>query len=138
MPKSGPIIIVEDDHDDQEMIREVLGELRVPNILYFFNSCNAALHYLSTTIEHPFLIISDINIPAMSGLEFLKSIKEESQLKKKNIPFVFLTTSSDQTMMKEAYQLSADGYFVKPTSLADLKEMMVRIVEYWKLAGRPS
>lgn len=138
MPKSGPIIIVEDDADDQELMKEIFEELNVKNILRFFNSCKAALDYLLTTLERPFLIISDINVPMMSGLDFLGSINQNEYLKNKNIPFVFLTTSSDDTIIHQAYQMSAQGFFVKPTSIQNLKEMMEKILDYWFVSSRPT
>ena len=60
MFKNGPIIIIEDDADDQELLKEVFRELQVSNILKFFDSCAHALNYLVATMEKPFLIISDI------------------------------------------------------------------------------
>lgn len=138
MPKSGPIIIVEDDADDQELMKEIFEELNVKNILRFFNSCKAALDYLLTTLERPFLIISDINVPMMSGLDFLGSINQNEYLKNKNIPFVFLTTSSDDTIIHQAYQMSAQVFFVKPTSIQNLKEMMEKILDYWFVSSRPT
>lgn len=137
MPKSGPIIIVEDDHDDQEVLQEIFQELKVPNILRFFNSCKQAFDYLLTTIERPFLIISDINLPVMTGFEFKEKINENELLRKKNIPFIFLSTNSDSSVIAKAYDSRAQGYFVKPGKLLDIKEMMHTIVEYWKVCSRP-
>ncbi len=138
MPKSGPIIIVEDDVDDQELLKEILDDLKVPNILRFFDSCMDALNYLLSTIERPFLIISDINVPAMTGIDFLKSINDHDQLRSKNIPFVFLTTSSDNNMIAQAFQLCVQGFFVKPNNMRELKEMMKMILDYWRICSRPA
>ena len=137
MPKSGPIIIVEDDHDDQELLKEVFAELQIPNMLRFFNSCIDALQYLLTTIERPFLIISDINIPAMNGLQLKEKINENEILRRKNIPFIFLSTTSEKSIIEKAYDLFAQGYFIKPVKLADIKEMIIKIVDYWKISSRP-
>ena len=137
MPKSGPIIIVEDDYDDQEVLKEVFGELKVPNILHFFNSCIDALNYLVTTIEKPFLIISDVNVPAMNGLELKEKINQNEILRRKNIPFIFLSTTSAASTIAKAYDLLAQGYFIKPVKLADIKEMMLKIIDYWKISSRP-
>jgi CheY-like chemotaxis protein len=137
MPKSGPIIIIEDDADDQELLKEVLRELQIPNLPRFFDSCINAFNYLLTTIEKPFLIISDINLPAMTGLELCQMIFENRALKMKSIPFVFLTTSSDQNMVTQAYQMFVQGFFVKPTSIQELKHTIRMIVDYWKVCKQP-
>jgi CheY-like chemotaxis protein len=137
MPKSGPIIIVEDDHDDQEVLKEVFTELQVPNMLRFFSSCIDAFNYLMTTVERPFLIISDINIPAMNGLELKEKINQNEALRRKNIPFVFLSTTSETSTIAKAYDLLAQGYFIKPVKLTEIKEMVLKIVDYWKVASRP-
>ena len=136
MPKSGPIIIVEDDHDDQDLLREVFQELKIPNLLRFFTSWMEALNYLLTTMENPFLIISDINLPTMNGFDFKISINQNEFLKKKNIPFIFLSTNADKTAIIKAYDVLAQGYFIKPVKLIDIKEMILKIVDYWKMSGR--
>lgn len=137
MPKSGPIIIIEDDVDDQELLHDILRELKVPNLVKFFNSCVNALDYLVTTIEKPFLIISDINLPAMTGLELCQKITDNKSLKVKSIPFIFLTTASDQRLIEEAYRMYVQGFFVKPTSIQELKEMVKMIIDYWKVSQHP-
>ena len=138
MPKSGPIIIIEDDLDDQEMLKEVLEDLKVPNILRFFSSCIKALDYLLTTLERPFLIISDINLPSMTGIELKQEINSNELLRKKNIPFVFLSTTPDNQAIATAYEVRVQGYFVKPPRFSDLKEMMGLVINYWKVARLPS
>jgi CheY-like chemotaxis protein len=113
MPQTGPIIIIEDDKDDQELLNEIFLELKIPNIIKFFNSCFQAFDYLLTTVEKPFLIISDINLPAMTGLELCRKLYEHNSLKKKTIPFVFLTTTNDQLVIAQAYDMFIQGFFCK-------------------------
>ena len=137
MPKNGSIIIIEDDADDQDLMKDIFRELKVPNLLRFFNSCMDAMDYLLASIEKPFLIICDINLPAMTGLELCRSIKEDAALKVKSIPFVFLTTSGDQRMITEAYEMSVQGFFVKPSSIQEQKEMIRMIVDYWRICQHP-
>lgn len=138
MPKSGPIIIIEDDADDQEILQEVFSELKIVNILRFFDSCFKALDYLLTTIEQPFLIISDINLPLMTGLQLRQEINQNDYLKKKSIPFIFLSTNPDLKIIRIAYEMMAQGYFVKPSSQSELKETMKMIVDYWKICRHPN
>src|SRR4051812_24338706 len=120
MPQNGPIIMVEDDFDDQEIFKEVFDELKIPNVLRFFNSCAKAMDYLLTTLEKPFLIISDINLPAMTGLDLRKAMNANEYLFKKSIPFIFLSTTRETSIIAQAYSLCIQGYFVKPSSISDL------------------
>ena len=137
MLKKGPIIIIEDDADDQELMNEIFRELQVPNLVKFFNSCLQAFDYLLTTMEKPFLIISDINLPAMTGLELYKKIMSNDLLRARTIPFIFLTTSSDSQTIAQAFEMPVQGFFVKPSSIHELKDMMRMIIDYWKICRHP-
>ena len=127
----GPIIILEDDLDDQEILREILVELKVPYRLDFYIAAKDVLEYLNTTTEQPFIIISDVNLPSMNGLELRQVINENDYLRKKSIPFIFFSTSSDQYAVKQAYNLTVQGYFVKQHSLVEIKETVKLILDYW-------
>ena len=133
MPKaSRPIIILEDDMDDQEIMREVLEDLQVPYRIDFYVHAKDLLDYLYTTKEVPFLILSDVNLPSMNGLELRKIIFENEYLRIKSIPFIFLSTSSDEFAVKEAYNLTVQGYFVKQYSIPDIKATLKLIINYWE------
>ena len=67
MNKDGPIIIIEDDIDDQQIIGEIFKKLDHKNEIVFFHDGNLALEYLNKTDIHPFLILSDINMPKING-----------------------------------------------------------------------
>jgi CheY-like chemotaxis protein len=138
MPKSGPILIVEDDHDDQELLKEVFNDLIISNTIRFFSTCLSLLDYLKTTIERPFLIICDINVPQMDGLDLRKEINENEFLRKKSIPFIFLTTTSTKSVIEEAYEMMVQGYFVKPNSIQEIKETIKMIIDYWKVCRHPN
>lgn len=137
MHKNGPIVIIEDDADDQEIMNEIFRDLQVPNLVRFFNSCVHALDYLLTAIEKPFLIISDINLPAMTGLDLCREIKNNELLRTKSIPFVFLTTTNDQMVISDAYRMHVQGFFVKPGSIDELKGMIKMIIDYWSICRHP-
>jgi CheY-like chemotaxis protein len=138
MPKSGPILIIEDDLDDQEILKEIFEDLQIPNAIRFFETCISALDYLVNSLEKPFLIISDINLPAMTGLQLKKEINNNVSLRNKCIPFIFLSTAPDEHFIMSAYEVQGQGYFVKPPKLAEMKEMMSMIVGYWKFCRNPS
>ena len=86
---SGPIVIVEDDLDDQEMMQEIFDELALAHPIRMFSKCLSALEYLKTTLEKSFLILSDINLPIMTGLELKQKINTDKKLRDKSIPLYF-------------------------------------------------
>src|SRR2546423_6600702 len=117
MPTTGPIIIVEDDLDDQEILKKVFQEINLPNEIRFFDSCLFVFDYLMKAIKKPLLILCDINLPKMTGIELKQKIDATEELRRKNIPFVFLTTNSDQKIINEVFRMNVQGYFVKPSTL---------------------
>src|SRR3954470_18208468 len=117
MPKKGPIILIEDDVDDQELISEAIRSLAYQNEIKSFDNGQEALEYLATTSDKPFLIFCDVNMPVMNGLELRKHINDDEYLRNKSIPFVFLSTSDDKDPVRKAYALASQGFFKKPNSL---------------------
>lgn len=139
MPSSlyGPIVLIEDDPDDQEIIKEVLRDLDLPNEVRVFHTCREAFDYLIQTEENPMIIISDVNLPVMNGLEFKRKVDAVDRLRKKAIPFVYMSTSDNPEFIEEAYFLQAQGYFKKPNSIAELREIMDILLKYWKVCKHP-
>jgi two-component SAPR family response regulator len=134
---NGPIILVDDDIDDQEIIKEVIAELDLPNKVNVFSTCLDAFSYLMDTPDNPMIIISDINLPLMNGIDFKRKVDDVERLKKKSIPFVFLTTTADRKFVEEAYLLKTQGYFQKPTSIRELKVLIAAIFTYWRISKHP-
>lgn len=129
----GPIIIVEDDKDDQELYADALKAIGIPNEVRFMDGGKQALEYLLTTDEQPFIILSDINMPSMSGLELKRHLQEDPYLSAKGIPFVFISTNSSKISVRHAHALSVQGYFEKPSSMESIKEMLRTLFTYWML-----
>ena len=138
MSVRGPIIIIEDDADDREFYVSTLNELDIENEVIFFDDAEDAYRFLEQTSKKPLIIISDINLPGMSGIEFKKKIQANNYLRTKSIPFVFLTTSSNQATVATAYLMMVQGYFIKPNSVADLAAMLQLIIQYWKVCKHPN
>lgn len=139
MAKSGPIIIVDDDLDDEELIKEALTEIGVSNKIIHFANGEDAFLYLRSTLEQAFLILCDVNMPKLNGVEFKRKIDEDPELRKKSIPFVFFTTSVDQSAVTESYtKMTVQGFFKKSNSYEELKKLLTLIIDYWKICYHPN
>lgn len=138
MNKNGPIIIIEDDKDDEMFLTEVFDKLGYPNKPIFFNDGQAALDYLDATDVVPFLILSDINLPKLDGFALRSKVKMDAKLQLKCIPYLFFTTASSQRSVIDAYSLSVQGFFIKQTTMAELEKTITVIMEYWKRCTSPN
>ena len=138
MNKTGPIIIIEDDIDDEDILTEIFKELNYDNKLIFFGDSIKALEYLTDTDIEPFLVLSDINMPKLNGMELREKIHNNEDLRLKSIPYLFFSTSGEQKYVIDAYSRSIQGFFVKPNSYTKLKEVIVKIVEYWQECESPN
>ena len=138
MDKCGAIIIIEDDPDDQYVLEEVFRELGYENKRMYFSDGELALAYLHTTQELPFIIISDVNLPKLNGMELRKKLQTDAELSLKCIPFVFFTTAINQQAVIDAYSTSAQGFFVKPGPFDEFKETIKVMIEYWKKCAAPN
>jgi CheY-like chemotaxis protein len=138
MAKLGPIIIAEDDPDDQEILRDILRELHVQNELKFFDNGQKVLDYLLQTIDHPFMILSDVNLLGMNGHDLKARINAHPELSRRTIPFIFLTTSVEPNILRRSYEMKAQGYFQKGDSMEQMLNMMNIIIQYWSLCKYPT
>jgi DNA-binding NtrC family response regulator len=138
MNKRGPIVIIEDDVDDQDILTEIFEELSYNNKLIFFSDSILALEYLTDTDIEPFLVLSDINMPKLNGMELREKIHNNEDLRMKSIPYLFFSTSAEQKYVIDAYSRSIQGFFVKPSNYDKLKKIIVTIVEYWQECESPN
>jgi len=138
MNKSGPIIMIEDDADDQCILTEIFRELDYKNELIFFSDGFKALAYLTETEIEPFLVLSDINMPKLNGMELREKIINNEDLRMKSIPYLFFSTSAEQRHVIDAYSRSIQGFFIKPASYEKLKNTLRKIVEYWQECESPN
>jgi len=138
MNKGGPIIIIEDDLDDQDLLNDVFTSLNYKNEIVFFADGEKALSYLTETSVEPFIIFSDINMPRLNGMELRDKVHENEDLRIKSIPYLFFTTSAEQSRVIDAYSKSIQGFFVKPTDYNELKDTIRVIVEYWSKCVSPN
>ncbi|GAB2789590.1 hypothetical protein GCM10027275_38200 [Rhabdobacter roseus] len=138
MNKNGPIIIIEDDADDQEILEEVFRKLAYPNEIIFFFDGQKALDFLNREDVVPFLILSDINMPKLDGFALRDKLKTDAELSIKCIPYLFFSTALSQQAVIQAYSASVQGFFVKQSTMAELEKTISVIMEYWKRCAAPN
>jgi CheY-like chemotaxis protein len=138
MSKRGPIIIAEDDQDEREILLQAFKSLGVRNEIKFFDHGQQVLDYLNATTDKPFIIICDINLPVMNGLELRSAINKNDYLRRKSIPFVFLTTYTNPDSVTRAYEMTVQGFFVKENTIQTIEQSLRVILEYWKQCKHPN
>lgn len=138
MNKNGPIVIIEDDADDQLILTEVLKDLDFPNQVIFFYDGEKALDYLVNSGDNPFLILSDINMPKLSGFQLREKIHNNEQLRLKCIPYLFFTTAVSQQAVIDAYSKSVQGFFIKPQRYEEIRRVIKNIILYWQDCQSPN
>jgi CheY-like chemotaxis protein len=130
MNRDGAIILIEDDPDDIEVITTAVTILDLPNPLVTFTSGRGVVEYLTDPKNDPLLVISDINLPGLQGIDLYVQLIAETAFAAKDVPYVFLSTSPGY--YKQAAAVSKCGYFVKPRDYFAYVSIVQRIVLYWK------
>jgi len=129
-------LLVENDDVDAMIVERTIRDLKIANQLVRANDGEQAIDYLRDRGNRsPCLILLDLNMPKMNGIEFLKEAKADEDIKM--MPVVVLTTSHEQRDIVESFELSVAGYMVKSVDYAEFKETMRAINEYWTLSEIP-
>ncbi len=136
MRDSRPVLLVEDDTIDAMTVRRAFRDLNVTNPLVHVTNGEEALDRLHDEMsDKPCLILLDLNMPKMNGIEFLAVAKTDCVLKR--IPVIVLTTSSEEQDVVESFRLSVAGYIVKPVDYRSFVEAIRTIDLYWTLSELP-
>ena len=136
MKKTRPILLVEDDKVDAMTVIRAMGQLKVTNELIHKHNGVEAIEYLKDNDNRrPCIILLDLNMPKMNGIEFLKTIKELPELKQ--IPVVVLTTSKAEEDVVGSFNFGVSGYIVKPVDYSKFVEALRTINIYWTLSELP-
>lgn len=131
------IILVDDDAVDVMNVRRAFARGQISSNLFVAGDGIEALALLrgGTVPVERRLILLDINMPRMNGLEFLRALREDPALQP--TPVVILTTSGDERDRFEAYRLNVAGYLLKPVTSAAFFELMTALDRYWSLVEMP-
>lgn len=143
MKKNAIILLVEDDDVDVMAVKRAMKQNEMTNPLFIVSDGEEALRFLLHEDEYadtgsaprPDLILLDLNMPRMNGLEFLRIMKKDEGLRE--IPVVVLTTSDEEKDVKLSYAHCAAGYIVKPVSFDNFVEAVKTLFVYWTLNKTP-
>lgn len=138
MTNTHPILIIEDDPDDCDFILSALKEIGVVNQPICFSNGSEALKYLKGNEAPTFLILSDINMPVLNGIELKAEINKDKRLRKLSIPFIFFSTSNSKREVEAAYDLMVQGFFKKPHSIEEIKKILLMVTDYWNNCNHPN
>ncbi|MEN8199673.1 MAG: response regulator [Thermodesulfobacteriota bacterium] len=136
MKKKRTILLVEDDKVDVMTVKRALRDLKLTNGLAVAGNGEEALAYLKNPEnDPPCIILLDLNMPKMNGLEFLNVAKQDGGLK--GIPVIVLTTSHEEQDKVSSFNLGVAGYMLKPVDYQQFIEVVRTIDMYWTLSELP-
>lgn len=130
------ILLVEDDEVDIMNVQRAFKKNNINNPLHIAHNGLEALEMLRAgSIPMPPIIILDINMPKMNGIEFLQELRKDPQLNR--ISVFVMTTSNEDSDKINAYNLNVAGYILKPLSFEKFISAVATLDRYWKLCERP-
>ena len=142
MEKLGRILLVEDDHRDVELSMTALEEYKLANEVMIARDGQQALDYLycrgdfeSRIKENPAVILLDLKLPKINGLEVLQQIRSDERLKM--IPVVVLTSSQEEKDMVRSYALGVNAYVVKPVDFHEFINAVKELGVFWAIINEP-
>ena len=137
MKSQRPILLLEDDYVDRLTVKRAVKDIKITNPLVMVENGEEGIEYLKDASNpEPCIILLDLNMPKMGGLEFLEVIKNEEALR--HIPVIVLTTSHEDEDRLRSFNYSVAGYMVKPVDYKKFVEIMRTINLYWTLSEMPS
>ena len=142
MNKPKKILLAEDSPEDVEMTLAALSEYRLLNEIVVANDGAEALDYLYSrgkfkdrVVGNPLLVLLDLKMPKVDGLEVLKTIKSDENLK--IVPVVMLTSSREEQDVVKSYRLGVNAYVVKPVSFQQFVESVKQLGAFWTIHNEP-
>jgi CheY-like chemotaxis protein len=131
MKKQLNILLVEDNLIEVMKMRRTVSLLDLKHNIIVANNGEDALQHIDDKSKFPDLILLDLNMPKVGGIEFLAILKNNDDIK--HIPTVILTTSDNQKDLEECYRLGVSGYVLKPLKYDDYVEKIKNVLSYWSM-----
>jgi CheY-like chemotaxis protein len=130
------ILLVEDDAVDVMNVRRAFAKNKLTNPIHVAQNGLEALAILRQgTLPSRRLVLLDLNMPKMNGIEFLRELRADPELRATSV--VVLTTSNEERDKVEAYQLNVAGYLLKPVTFPSFVDLMATLNKYWTLVELP-
>ncbi|WP_294819106.1 response regulator [uncultured Flavobacterium sp.] len=130
MNPNGPIVLIEDDADEADILRELCHRASPGTEVIQINDSRDALRILKQC-ESPFMIFSSINLKVLNGFQLRKAILADSFLAQKCTPYIFYSAGSNELMLKRVHEARADGYFYNISDYERLHEVISGIIGHW-------
>ncbi len=134
---TGKILLVDDEPYEELLLKEALASIDRFTAVEYIADPKEALVHLKDNRDEIFLIICDINMPEMNGLEFKREIEKDSYLREKSIPFVFFSSDDSNKTVKQAYSHNVQGYFKKADTIEAQGELLKIVFKYWASCLHP-
>ncbi len=131
MEKTLRVLLVEDNLIEIMKMKRTISLLKLNHIIHEVKNGEDALEFLKDRSKIPDIILLDLNMPKINGIEFLKIIKANDDLK--HIPTIILTTSSNQKDILECYNTGMSGYVLKPLKYEDYVKKIETVLSYWSI-----
>ncbi len=137
-----PILLVEDDRKDVELILAAFSENNISNEVVVVRDGVEALDYLyrrgnyaAREGSHPLVILLDLKLPRLDGIQVLQNLKADPQLK--SVPIVMLTSSREESDVVRSYNLGVNAYVVKPVDFLEFSDVIRQIGLFWTVVNHP-
>jgi CheY-like chemotaxis protein len=125
------ILLIEDDAIEVMKFYRVLKTLNLNHKIIEANNGEEALEILNKKVDLPDIVLLDLNMPKLNGIDFLKILKKDTDLM--YIPTIILSTSSNLVDIKQCYEIGIAGYVIKPLKFEDYKERILKLINYWEI-----
>ncbi len=125
------ILFIEDDTIETMKLKRTISKIELNYQITEAKNGEEALAILKSGDRLPDIILLDLNMPRMSGTEFLKILKEDEQLK--YLPTIILTTSENRADLLECYRIGVAGYIIKPLKYEDYELKLKKVFAYWEI-----
>jgi CheY-like chemotaxis protein len=123
------ILFIEDDQIETMKMHRTISKLETKHDIIEAKNGEEALEILYNTSKLPDIILLDLNMPRMSGIEFLTILKKDENFK--YLPTIILTTSQNRSDLLECYKIGISGYIVKPLKYGDYEDKIKKVLSYW-------